>query len=159
MKNPFSSLRSLVLAMVGMALSLLPSVVQAQEADVPESKIPAAVLENYKKLFPKAETAEWDKFPEFYEVDFTENGVDKEAIFSLTGEWLITERTLPFHKLPQAVKDALAKSEYASYKVREAAEVEMPGVKDAFGVDVVKGKEEKAVYFDPTGKIIKVTED
>jgi hypothetical protein len=141
------------------SLMLFCSLSYAQDLDIPEDKLPKPVLENFKKLFPKAMEAEWDKFPEFYEVDFLDGKVEKEAIFGLNGDWLITERTVPHSKLPQAVKDGLAKSKYADYKIRESAEVEMPGLTEAYGVDVAKGKDELALYFDKTGKIIKVTED
>jgi len=135
------------------------SICYSQELDVPEEKLPPAVLENFKKMFPEAKDVEWDKFPDFYEVDFTDGKLEKEAIFGNDGTWMITERTVPHNKLPQAIKDGLAKSKYKDFKIRESAEVEMPGLSEAYGVDVVKGKEEFALYFDKTGTIIKVTED
>lgn len=140
-------------------LSLCFSAVYSQEIDVPEEKVPTPIVENFKKMFPKAADVEWDKFPDFFEVDFTDGGLEKEAIFGMDGTWMITERTVPHNKLPQAIKDGLAKSKYKDFKIRESAEVEMPGLTEAYGVDVVKGKEEYALYFDKTGTIIKVTED
>jgi hypothetical protein len=135
------------------------TLVNAQDLDIDAKDVPKAVMENFKKMFPKATVEEWDKFDTFYEVVFQLEGVEKEALYTPTGEWMITEHIVKFSQLPKAIQDAFAASEFKDWKVRSCAEVDMKDVQQAYGIDVTKGKEEYALYFDATGKLVKKTED
>ncbi|MCS6823033.1 MAG: PepSY-like domain-containing protein [Cytophagaceae bacterium] len=131
----------------------------AQDIDIPAKDVPKPVMAKFKSMFPKAEVEEWDKFDTFYEVTFMLNGVEKEALFSPQGDWLITEHIVKYSQLPEKVKQGFAKTEYKDWKVKAAAEVEMPEYPKAYGIDVAKGKSEYALYFDAEGNFIKKTED
>lgn len=82
----------------------------------------------FSAMFPDAFDVEWEMKVSHWEVSFKTGTLpevkDCEAWYDLkTGAWLRTETDLLESALPQAVKDALAKSEYAT-AVLNAGDIE-----------------------------------
>lgn len=87
-----------------------------------DSVISAFIAEKY----PAAQIVDFDFEHGYYEVDFIHDGAKKEAHFNTAKEWLSTYTKVAVSALPQAVADAIAASEWASYKVCSANFVELP---------------------------------
>jgi hypothetical protein len=116
-------------------------------------KVPAVVKQAFTKKYPKATDAKWEMEDKDYEVNFKLNGVESSANFDATGKCLESETEITFDALPQAVKDAIAKS-FAGYKTGDVSKV-VSKKKVLYEVDLTKGKEKLELQFNNDGKVEK----
>jgi hypothetical protein len=79
-------------------------------------KPPEAMMKAFESKFAHIEKISWAKENvNEYEAEFTLNGLNYSANFSINGEWLETESPVSFDKLPQEVQ----KSFSTAHKVNE----------------------------------------
>ncbi len=98
--------------------------VRADEEKVALDKVPKAVMESFKKRFPKAQPVEAAKETEngkvMYEVTFKDNGKNVDVSFTEDGKLTLIEKEIDRKSLPKAVAEALEKKyPKATYKIVE----------------------------------------
>lgn len=107
----------------------------------------------FKKMFPKAEKVKYSLEKDMsWEIDFKEGKVKSSAHFSPKGEWLETEQSLAFEKMPQAVQN-FVKTTYAGFKIEEC-ELVKTAEKTFYEIEVEKGKKEFALIISPEGNLL-----
>ncbi len=113
---------------------------------------PKSVSDNFNSKFSGATKVKWEQEEENeWEAEFKMNGEEMSASFDNAGKWLETEKELKKNELPATVLDAV-NTEYAGYKIEEAAEIEKPDFKGyEFGIE--KGEEELEILVSADGSI------
>ena len=121
----------------------------AKTPDVPE-----AVKTSFNKLYPKVQSAKWDKEDGDYEASFTVDKVNNSVKFDPAGNVVETEVAIPTESLP-ANAAAYVGSHYGKKALKGAAKIT-----DAKGVvnyeAEIKGKD---VLFDVNGNFLKEAKD
>ena len=137
---------------VALALTMFSMVTFAQVQDIPEK-----IQSHFKATYPAAVVEDWDKERDgSYEVEFSINGVEWEAYYSAAHEWLRTERDVKRSDVPQAVLHAIAKTDYASWKIDDIEEHHTPEHKSVYEIEVEKTGNKAYVYLLPDGTTVKL---
>lgn len=100
----------------------------------------------------------WSKSKGYSVANFNDNGDNTEAWFS-GGEWVMTEKDIPFAALPQAVKDSFAITTYAQWRVDDVDRVERKSMPVMFVIEVEKGEAEAALYYEENGHLLRTTNE
>jgi hypothetical protein len=139
-----------ILVMAGVSL-------QAQK--ISADKLPSAVLESFKKLYPTATETRWEKDKDNYEAIFKLNTVSKEIVFYADGKVVQSEEELnSINELPKEIKDAFNK-EYVSYIYIKSEKITKDSGTIVYEIDAeLKGKK-YAIEYDAKGTFIKKTEE
>ncbi len=118
-----------------------------------QKNVPQNVEMAFKKQFPTAQKASWDKeSAEEWEAEFRMNGMDYSANFSNDGKWKETEYKVKSSDLPVKVQETL-KTEFGTYKIAKVEVSESPNG-TVYEVEL-KGENEMEVVMDENGKVIK----
>ncbi len=92
-----------------------------------DGKPSKGVRDEFDQMYPDAHDVEWDRELAGWQVSFKTgtppNVKECDAWYDVNGNWLRTETDILESALPQAVKDALAASEYAS-AVLDASDID-----------------------------------
>ena len=113
---------------------------------------PKSVADNFNTKFQNASKVKWDQEEENeWEAEFKMNGDEMSASFDNAGKWLETEKELKKNELPAAVLNAF-NTQYAGYKLGEAAEIEKPDFK-GYELGIEKGEETLEILVTADGKI------
>jgi hypothetical protein len=118
--------------------------------------LPQAVLDAFKKAYPKAvirgASKETEKGVTYYEVESVDGKMNRDLLYTADGKAVEVEEALAPGALPAAVVKALDKA-YPGYKILKAEDMLKDGRK-LFELEIqVKGKK-MGVTLDPTGKIV-----
>lgn len=117
-------------------------------------KIPAAIQTYLTDNYPTAVILDYEKDKNYYEVDILDGTVHKEITFDLQLEWLSTHYDVNPLLLPQVVKDALAQSQWADWRIDDAEFWQESGKKDYYELELEKGSIEKDIKIDIDGNIL-----
>ena len=116
--------------------------------------VPAVVKTSFNKLYPKVQSAKWDKEDGDFEASFTLDKVKNSVKFDPTGNVVETEVAIPSASLP-ANAAAYVGTHYGKKALKGAAKIT-----DAKGIvnfeAEVKGKD---VLFDANGNFLKEAKD
>jgi hypothetical protein len=115
--------------------------------------VPKAVQSSLKNSYPEVTKVSWIKEAEGYEAEFHHKGNETSALFDAAGYLLEEEREIGRSKLPQAVREAIAK-DFVGYRICEAAIITVKGV-TTYEAEVKKRKEHFEATYDLVGKLIK----
>lgn len=135
-----------------MLLALLTlAAFSAQAQKITEKQVPAAAVATLNKTHPTAKAVKWEKEGTNYEASFGQGTSEMSVVFAAAGTLLETETEVTVAQLPAAVRAQL-KSQYAGYKVTEAAKI----VAAATGIityeaEVSKAGKEMDVLFSADG--------
>lgn len=122
---------------------------------IKEIEVPQPVKTAFTTKFPQATAVKWElEDGKEYEAEFKENGKERSATFSLTGQWMETETEIKTAELPAAVTQAIATS-FAGSKVEEAETVETPDRGTFYEVELEKGEQPLEVQFAADGTVLK----
>jgi hypothetical protein len=123
---------------------------EAQVVDVPGN-----AKDHFFKKYPDAKNADWNNNVVSYSVKFELNKETCRAYYHMDGNWDYTEKYMVQSQLPATVKDSFSKSRYADWKVKSCSGIENNKGKQSYRVEVEKGIERKAIFFDKNGKEVK----
>lgn len=142
--------RILSFVMIMMSLSLATNVLAQVR------KVPASVTEAFKAKYPSASNVEWKDKLSGFTATFDNNGGHYDARFNNKAAWQYTEQSIEESALPAGVKDGLAKSKWADWKVESVTKIELPGDKVQYRVQVVKSElQKKNLLFNSEGRLLK----
>lgn len=123
--------------------------------------IPEIISQNMSTSFASATNIEWNELSEGrYRANFIQNGIDKSALFSNTGNLLQLMFPVAPKDFPIEVNNSILKR-FPGYEVMEALRVEI-SQEVTFKIKIRKGKEVFEVVIDVFGKIkrqIKIAEE
>lgn len=139
------------IAILGTALLLTAS------AAAQKSAVPQAVADRFKALYPNETVKEWEleRGGTLWEAEFHREGREHEAYFSADGTWRWTEHDVRREEVPQAVWDALARTEYAGWKVDDIELHSTPAHKAVYQLELEqKGSKDVHLHFLPDGALI-----
>lgn len=118
-----------------------------------QKNVPQNVEMAFKKQFPTAQKASWDKENATeWEAEFKMDGMDYSANFSNDGKWMETEYKVKTSDLPAKIQETL-KNEFPSYKIGKA-EVSETSKGKVYEV-AMKGENDMEVVLDENGKVMK----
>lgn len=128
------------------------------------------VLEAFAARYPGAENVSWQMKGNYAVADFYWTGTrasngrtNASAWFDNTdGAWSMTETDILFNALPQAVKDAFAASEYASWQVDPEVDVLYRNGEvdpEIYVIEVAQSGREMDLYYSPDGVLVKTMAD
>ncbi len=120
-----------------------------------ETDVPQPVKTAFTAKFAQAKGVKWElEDGQAYEAEFKENGKERSATFSPTGQWMETETEIKPADLPAAVTQAIATS-FAGSKVEEAETVETPDRGTFYEVELEQGERTLEVRFSADGTVLK----
>jgi hypothetical protein len=120
-----------------------------------QKNIPDSVLNNFKTMYPNAQNADWDTEKDgSYNVEFTDNGKKMEAYYDTKNSWIRTERDVKRAEVPEAIWNALSKSQYADWKVDDMEEHRIPENKIVYEIEVEQNGKEVHLNYLPDGTIL-----
>ncbi len=136
-------------------------ILQSCDDDDDIISITEATQNAFKAKFPTVNNERWENKRGYYVAEWRENGLEKDAWFSTSSEWLMTEtdygRNLSL--LPSAVKTALEGSTYQTWSIDDIDFYERPD-KDFYRIEVEKkGEREMNLFYATDGTLIKAVED
>lgn len=120
-----------------------------------QDKIPDAVKNAFTAKFPGATHVKWDKESKTeLEANFKMSNTDVSANFSLDGNWVETETTIPASELPAAVTNTV-NIKYPGAVYGRAEKIEKPGSKIFYEVNITVNGKKKELELDPNGVLEK----
>lgn len=117
------------------------------------SEIVTAVTAFINEKYPNARIVEIDIEHSVTEVDIIHENIGKEVLLNSSNEWISTSWDIFPTQLPQAVTDAIAASQYASYKIDDAEYFDTP-TGSFYLIELEQGKKEVKVKMDGKGQFI-----
>ncbi len=117
------------------------------------SAILPAVKDFIAQKYPGARIIDVEIEYNTIEIDIVDGRIPREVIFSRDGEWLRTETELRRSDLPAVVLNALAASQYASWRIDDISCLETPAG-DYYLLEVESGNRESRVKIDTNGTIV-----
>lgn len=133
-------------------LSIVTSFSFAQ--DIPQSQVPAVVVNAFQQKYSKAADVEWEKKGDIFEVEF-ETGIpakDHKIHLDKTGKVIMHAQDIAKSELPAVVRKSI-KQQFPGYISSDAVRIEQKGV-ITYKVDLEKKKDERKVTFDIKGKVV-----
>lgn len=117
------------------------------------------IVKSFESKYPGASRVEWEVKNSYKVADFYFQSFETEAWFENSGTWVLTETDLRFEHLPEAVKNALAASSYASWRVDDVDKIERPDAETVYVIEVEQGKQEVDLYYSEDGTFVKEVAD
>ncbi len=119
-------------------------------------KIPSEVTDSFKVKYPSATKVSWKDKLTAFQASFVMDGSNYTAKFNTKGEWSSSEKEIAEANLPASVKDGLAKSKYADWKIKNVYTLYLPGDKTQYHITVFKGDlQKKNLLFSAEGQLLK----
>jgi hypothetical protein len=137
------------------AITLLISSSWLISAEAQVVDVPGKAKDHFFKKYPDAKNADWNNNVVSYSVKFDLNNETCRAYYHMDGNWDYTEKYMEQSQLPATVKDSFSKCRYADWKVKSYSWIENNKGKQTYRVEVEKGIEQKAIFFDKNGKEVK----
>ena len=123
--------------------------------DTGKAELPATVKSSFEKIYPGATIAEWKlKKNGAYAIEFTHDGLKREAEFTADGKWLFTEREIKTTEIPEPVSKHLKASEWASWEIDKASELSSPEKEKYYEIKVEQRDNKIYLYYLPDGTLI-----
>lgn len=128
----------------------------AGHANAQFRRIPGIVTDSFKVKYPNAQSVTWEDKLTNFQASFNMDGEKYTAKYSSKGEWLSSQKKIKKESLPEAVKDGLSKSKYATWEVGTVTVNFLPGNVTQYGVFVSKSDlNRKNLLFSNDGQLLK----
>ena len=142
------------------AIALLFAVGYAIGQDIPQSKVPSLVVNQFQQNFSKARDIEWEMKGENYEVEFEVGrhpDRDHEILYSPAGQVLRHKQEISSKDLPAQISQKL-KAEYDGYRIKDVKKI-VEGDKTIYKLEAKSHKEEWELKLDEKGNILRKKRD
>lgn len=121
--------------------------------------IPEALKSAFAEKYPDIRNEQWVTRGSYFVADFLLKNEEAEAWFTPEGIWQMTETDLKFAALPDPVRAAFEKSEFALWKVDDIDCLERAGMETVYVLEVEQGEKEMDLYYTAGGVLIKSVPD
>lgn len=132
------------------ACILFSSLTYAQ--DIPVSSVPSAVMNSFKKAFPKAAKVEWEMKGDLYNADFDVERRDHEVWINSKGAIVKHKQELKSRELPAVVTQSL-KQHFKGFWIDDVDKYEV-GKQFFYKVELKTLTQEKNIVVDSKGTVI-----
>jgi hypothetical protein len=117
-------------------------------------KPPQAVMKAFEAKIAHAGNISWAKENAHeYEVEFTLNGLNYSANFSISGEWLETESPVSFDKCPQEVQKNFSTAHKVT-DIKAVSKIETPHGTVIYEIEIKKGAGTSELFYTANGATI-----
>ena len=118
-------------------------------------RVDRGIEDAFRDRYPDATRAEWEFRQGYYVADFRQNLIETQAWYTPQGIWHMTETDVRYADLPQAVKGAFERSEFAGWRIDDIDMLEYPDRETVYIVEIEQAKAEYDLYFTPDGVLVK----
>lgn len=148
-----------VITAVLVALPMILGQANADEKELSKSQVPKAVINAFEKAYPNAKGLEFEEETfegkTAYEVEYKENGMEYEFLYSADGALLQKEEEIDGKSLPEPVAQAIKKA-YPKAEIKEVEKLMKPdGAVTGYEVDIKEAGKKIELELDVSGNIMK----
>lgn len=144
------------------ALAALPMILgqaNAGEKGLSKNQVPKAVINAFEKAYPNAKGLEFEEETfegkAVYELEYKENGMEYEFLYSADGVLLQKEEEIDGKSLPEPVAQAIKKA-YPKAEIKEVEKLMKPdGTVIGYEVDINAAGKKIELELDVSGNILK----
>lgn len=133
-------------------LGLSIAVLATNAQDIPQSQVPAPVVNGFQQQFKNTTDVKWEKKKDHYEVKFEINKINHKAKIDAAGKIVKHDTDIKHTELPAAIQKTIA-AQFAGYTIKDPEKVEEGG-KVTYKVELKKDKDEKKLIFGTDGTVI-----
>jgi uncharacterized membrane protein YkoI len=131
----------------------------AGEKELSKGQVPKAVIDAFEKAYPNAKELEFEEETfegkTAYEVEYKENGMEYEFLYSADGVLLQKEEEIDGKSLPATVAQAIQQA-YPKAGIKEVEKLMKPdGTITGYEVEIKAAGKEVELELDTGGKILK----
>lgn len=140
--------------MILSACILALSTIGASAQDIPQSQVPAVVVNSFQQKFPKAKGVDWELKAGLYEAEFETGlfGTDHEVWIQSNGKIVRHKEELAKNDLPKAVI-AKVKKDFPGYRIEDVKKI-TEEQKITYAFEVKSRTEEWKLVVDTQGNIL-----
>lgn len=113
----------------------------------------AAVQTTFKQMFPNATNVLWSEKNDYGVANFLNSKTQTVAWFNGQGVWYLTEAVVQTTAIPKVITDAIANSDYKTWKVVDASHLERKDMIPAYVVEVSDNKSVEDLYYAEDGHL------
>jgi uncharacterized membrane protein YkoI len=148
-----------IMSVVLVAASMILGQANAGEKELKKDQVPKEVIAAFEKAYPNAKGLEFEEETfagkEAYEVEYKENGVEYEFLYSADGKLLQKEEEIDVKALPDTVVQAILKA-HPKAKIKEAEKLMKPdGTVTGYEVEIKADGKKIELELDVSGSILK----
>lgn len=127
--------------------------------DIPQSQVPAVVVNSFQQKFPKAKKVDWELKGNIYEAEFETGlfGTDQEAWFQQNGKLVRYKTDFGKRDLPNKVLDRV-KRDFPGYSIEDVTKITAEQ-KVSYAFEVKNRNDEWKLVIDPQGNVLKQVRD
>lgn len=127
--------------------------------DIPQSQVPAVVVNSFQQKFPKAKKVDWELKGNIYEAEFETGlfGTDQEAWFQQNGKLVRYKTDFGKRDLPNKVLDRV-KRDFPGYSIEDVTKITAEQ-KVSYTFEVKNRNDEWKLVLDPQGNVLKQVRD
>jgi len=140
--------------MILSACILALSTIGASAQDIPQSQVPAVVVNSFQQKFPKAKGVDWELKAGLYEAEFETGlfGTDHEVWIQSNGKIVRHKEELAKNDLPKAVI-AKVKKDFPGYRIEDVKKI-TEEQKITYAFEVKSRTDEWKLVVDTQGDIL-----
>jgi len=140
--------------MILSACILALSTIGAFAQDIPQSQVPAVVVNSFQQKFPKAKGVDWELKAGLYEAEFETGlfGTDHEVWIQSNGKIVRHKEELAKNDLPKAVI-AKVKKDFPGYRIEDVKKI-TEEQKITYAFEVKSRTDEWKLVVDTQGDIL-----
>lgn len=140
--------------MILSACILALSTIGAFAQDIPQSQVPAVVVNSFQQKFPKAKGVDWELKAGLYEAEFETGlfGTDHEVWIQSNGKIVRHKEELAKNDLPKAVI-AKVKKDFSGYRIEDVKKI-TEEQKITYAFEVKSRTDEWKLVVDTQGSIL-----
>lgn len=150
-----------IMSVALVAVSMILGQANAGEKELKKDQVPKEVIAAFEKAYPNAKGLEFEEETfagkAAYEVEYKENGVEYEFLYSADGKLLQKEEEIDVKTLPDPVVQAILKA-HPKAKIKEAEKLMKPDSESTvtgYEVEIKVAGKELELELDASGKILK----
>jgi hypothetical protein len=140
-------MKTLIVILLGVAG--LHTVAAAQ--DIPQTQVPAVVLNAFQSKYQNTKDLEWELKGELYKAEFEIGSRDHEVWINKSGVITRHKEDFPKSQLPEVIREKIAK-DFKDYKIDDADKIEADG-KVFYQVDLDSPQGERKLLFTADGQL------
>jgi len=140
--------------MILSACTLALSTIGAFAQDIPQSQVPAVVVNSFQQKFPKAKGIDWELKAGLYEAEFETGlfGTDHEVWIQSNGKIVRHKEELAKNDLPKAVI-AKVKKDFPGYRIEDVKRI-TEEQKITYAFEVKSQTDEWKLVVDTQGNVL-----
>ena len=146
----------IVMSVFAVSVLGLPAMAQEKEKKITAKEVPAVVIKNFKRAYPKAiirgYASETENGKQYYEIESQERTTRRDVLYNPDGTVAEVEESIDPNSLPTAALQAI-RQKYPR-AVITLAEKTMAGDKVTYEVSAREGRKRFTMEFDSDGKVL-----